>query len=391
MKDKIRNIELAASRIKEAVINKEQIIIYGDSDMDGVTSVIILEETINNLTSILKKDIPKILVAFPDRNNEGYGLNEKALTFLNEKRIDDRKVLLITLDCGITNFNEVKEAKKLGFDVIIVDHHKVLDEIPNADIIVDPKHPEDDYYFKEYANAGLAFKLAEEILKQDMSSFLRSNFIELAMFATISDMMPEEEENQEWIYEGLANLNKTQRPAILAFKEVAGPFRSKREFVNKLISIFNTVKMKDHKVITYDFMKSVNYEEAKEKARELIEDTEERQNEIKALTENLKEDLKLDQSIIIFKGSKHYRADYLGAVASRLVGFFNKPVFLYSQKKDISRGTVRGPKGIDAVKAMDSCKELLITYGGHAPAAGFTIKNKNLDQFKDCLVKYFGK
>ncbi|HOI60127.1 MAG TPA: DHH family phosphoesterase [Candidatus Pacearchaeota archaeon] len=391
MKDKIRNIEIAASRIKEAVLNEEQIIIYGDSDMDGVASVVILEEAINNLTSILKKDIPQILVAFPDRDNEGYGLNENALAFLNKKRANNKKALLITLDCGITNFKEIEEAKKLGFDVVVVDHHKVLDKIPNADIIVDPKHPEDNYYFKEYSNAGLTFKLVEEILKQNMSSFLRSNFIELVMLATIADMMPEEDENQEWIYEGLANLDKTQRPAILAFKEVLGSFHSKREFVNKIISVFNTVKMKDHKVITYDFIKSINFEDAKEKVRELIKDTEDRQNEIRALTENLKEHLKIDQSIIIFEGSKQYRADYLGAVASRLVGFFNKPVFLYVQKEDVSRGTVRVPKGIDAVKAMDSCKNLLVTYGGHAPAAGFTLKNENLDQFKDCLIKYFSK
>ncbi len=391
MKDKIRNIELAASRIEEAIINDEQIFIYGDSDMDGVASVVILEETINNLVSILRKSISPIIVAFPDRDTEGYGLNESALAFLNKKRIKNKKALLITLDCGITNFEEVKKAKKMGFDVVIVDHHKVLDKIPDADIIVDPKHPEDDYFFKEYANAGLTFKLVEEMLKENMSSFLRDNFVELVMLATIADMMIEEGENQEWIYEGLANLDKTQRPAIVAFKEVLKPCNSKKEFVNRIISVFNTVKMEDHRVITYDFMKSNNLEEAKEKVRELMKDAEDRQNEIRALTENLKEDLKSDQSIIIFEGSKHYRADYLGAVASRLVGYFNKPVFLYAQKEDISRGTVRVPKGIDAVKAMDSCKNILMMYGGHAPAAGFTVKNDKLDQFKDCLIKYFSK
>ena len=153
MNDKIRNMEEASLRIREAIVNDEQILIYGDSDMDGVGSVVILEEAINNLASILKKKISKIIVAFPDRNKEGYGLNNKALTFLDKKR-GDKKSLLITLDCGITNVSEVKEAKKLGFDVIICDHHKVLEEIPEADIIVDPKHPEDDYYFKEYCNAG---------------------------------------------------------------------------------------------------------------------------------------------------------------------------------------------------------------------------------------------
>ena len=388
MNEKIRNMEAAALRIKEAVTKGEQIIVYGDSDMDGVSSVVILEEAINNLASILKQKISKIIIAFPDRNKEGYGLNDKALAFLDKKR-GSKKSLLITVDCGITNIKEVKQAKKLGFDVIICDHHKVLEEIPEADIIVDPKHPEDNYYFKEYCNAGLAFKLAEELLQENMSSYLKDTFIELVMLATIADMMPEEEENQKWIYEGLANLDKTQRPAILALKDVFTSYSSKRDFVGKMISVFNTVRMKDHRVITYDFMKSTDIEEAKEIAQVLIKDTEERQAEIKALTENLKEDLIMDQSAIIFKGSDKYRIDYLGAVASRLVGWFDRPVFLYATKGDLSRGTVRVPKGMDAVKAMTSCKNLLVTYGGHAPAAGFTIKNENLEQFKEGLIKYF--
>jgi len=390
MKDKIRNIEKASLRIKEAISNDEQIIIYGDSDMDGVTSVVILEEAVNNLASILRKNISKIIVAFPDRDKEGYGLNEKALAFLNKKR-GNKKSLLILLDCGITNVLEIKKAKQLGFEIIIVDHHKVLDKVPDADIIVNPKHPEDNYYFKDYANAGLTFKLTEELLKENMSSFLRNDFVELVMLATIADMMAEEEENQKWIYEGLANLDKTQRPAILACMQIMNPFNSKRELVNKIISIFNTIKMKDHRIITYDFIKLSDIKEAEKMAQELIKDAEDRQAEIRALTENLKEELKTNQSIIIFEGSKHYRADYLGAVASRLVNYFDKPVFLYAQKKDLSRGTVRVPRGVDAVRAMDFCKDSLMMYGGHAPAAGFTIKNEKLEEFKDRLIKYFSK
>lgn len=385
---KIRNLEIATLRIKEAINNEEQIFIYGDSDMDGVTSVIILEEAINNLSSLYRKKIPKIIVAFPDRNEEGYGLNEEVLAFLNKKK-GKGKALLITLDCGITNVLEVKKAKKLGFEVMIVDHHKVLENIPEADIIVDPKHPLDESFFKEYANAGLTFKLVEELLQDKMSSYLKSDFIELVMLATIADMMAEEEENQKWIYEGLANLEKTQRPAILASIAVLDPASSKRELVGKIISIFNTIKMEDHKIITYDFMKCNDLEKAKEIARELLLDTEERQAEIRALTENLKEELKSSQLNIIFEGSKNYRPDYLGAVASRLVGYFNKPVFLYSQKEEISRGTVRVPKGMDAVKAMTFSKDILLMYGGHAPAAGFTIANDKLEEFKERLIKYF--
>jgi len=387
---KIKNLEKAAERIVTAVENNEQIMIFGDSDMDGVSSVVILEDTINNLISLKKKkNYPEIVVAFPDRDKEGYGLNPESLKyFLKYKK---EKTLLITLDCGITNFEEVKKAKQEGFDVMIVDHHKVLDKIPNADIVVAPKQPGDNSEFKDYCNAGLAFKLSKEILKENMSAFLEANFIELVMLATIADMMPEEGENQEWIIKGLANLERTQRPAIQAFYEVLDgeALKSKRAFVGKIISVFNTVKMEDHKIKTYFFINSNNLGQAKKQALEFLKDAKDRQNEIRALTGNLKEYLKENPSSIIFEGSKDYRADYLGAVASRLVSHFGKPVFIYAKKDKISRGTVRVPKGIDAVKAMDFCKDLLMMYGGHAPAAGFTIKNDNLDDFRKCLLKYF--
>ena len=387
---KIRNIEKASNRIKQAVLENEQIMIFGDSDMDGIASVVILEETIINLVSILKKKLHKITTAFPNRQKHGYGLNKKALVYLNEKK-QNKKTLLILLDCGITNYEEIKEAKKLGFDVLIVDHHKVLDKIPKADIIVNPKHPKDNYHFKDFANAGLTFKLAKEILKNNMSSFLRNDFIELVMLATIADMMKEEDENQKWIYEGLSNIENTKRPAILASIKLFEPFNSKRELVNKILTLFKTTRMKGHQIVTYDFIKSKDIKSAELIAKELKEETENRQAEIRALTENLKEELKLNQLPIIFTGSSNYRSDYLGAVASRLVGYFEKPVFLYHQQKELSRGTVRVPEGIDSVKALDSCKDLLLMYGGHPPASGFTISNNNLEEFKNCLIKYFSK
>lgn len=392
MTDKIKNLSKAAKRIRTAVKNEEQIMIFGDSDMDGVASVVILQETINNLISLnKKKNYPEIIVGFPDRNEEGYGLNEEALKFLISKKDIKRKTLLITLDCGITNVQTVKKAKESGIEVIIVDHHKVLEEVPEADIIVDPKQKQDKSLFKDYANAGLTFKLVKEILGKDMSLYLEDSFIELVMLATIADMMIEEDENQEWILRGLTNLSRTQRPALQAFYAVLNEmdFNSKRDFVAKIISVFNTVKMKDHKIKTYFFMLSNNLEDAKKQVKELIKDAEDRQLEIRALTENLKETLKDNLLPIVFHGSKKYRADYLGAVSSRLVSFFSKPVFLYAEKDKISRGTVRVPKGIDAVKAMDSCKDLLEMYGGHAPAAGFTVKNENLEKFKNALVDYF--
>jgi len=173
---KIKNSEKAAERIRKAVEDKEQIIIFADSDLDGSASAVILKETIDNL---LDKEHLKQLF-FPRRGEEGYGLNEKALAAIVSQF--KGKGVIITLDCGITNFEEIKKAKENGFTVIVVDHHQAIGKLPQADIIVDPKQEGETGVFKDYANAGVTFKLAEEILKEKMSPLLRKSFLELVSF-----------------------------------------------------------------------------------------------------------------------------------------------------------------------------------------------------------------
>ena len=211
---KIKNIDKASERIKKAVQNNEQIILFADSDLDGAASATILKETIDNL------NYSKTRVFFPDRRKEGYGLNKDVLEIITA---EFEQGLLITLDCGITNYEEVKTIKEKGFSVIIVDHHKeVGNRLPEADIIVDPKQKEDKSLFKEYANAGVTFKLAEEILGDNMSKMLRESFLELTALATISDMMIEIEDNKEFIIQGLSNIEKSERPAIKAIISFLG-------------------------------------------------------------------------------------------------------------------------------------------------------------------------
>lgn len=154
MAQKIKNIEKVAERIKQAVANNERIILYGDSDMDGISSVVILGEAIKSIGGVV------LAVAFPDRETDGYGMNFKALEFLKDKA----PALFITLDLGIANVKEVEVANQIGFEVIIIDHHEVLDQLPRAKIIIDPQQKDDLSEFKYLCNAGLAFKVAEEIL-----------------------------------------------------------------------------------------------------------------------------------------------------------------------------------------------------------------------------------
>lgn len=380
---KIKNIDKAAERIKKATIQKEQIIIFADPDLDGAASATILKETIDNLNYSVSA------VLFPNRRKEGYGLNKDVLEIIIS---NFKKGLLITLDCGITNYEEVKTARKNGFDVIIIDHHKEIGgKLPEANIIVDPKQKTDESLFKEYANAGVTFKLAEEILGENMSNMLKEKFLELVALATISDMMIEIEDNKEFIIQGLLNIENSERPALKAIMSFLGEFNSKRDMVSKINSVLNSARINDHVIASYLLLTESNLDKAKILAKELIEETENKHREISALTEDIKRKFLKNKSEIIFDGDPNWQIEYLGSVASRLCNYFDKPIFLYQRYEELSRGTVRVPKIYDAVKAMESCRELLKTFGGHAPAAGFTIKNENIEKFEKCLVEYFKK
>ena len=381
---KIKNIEKAAKRIIKAVNQKETIIIYGDSDLDGISSMVILKETIDNISRFNN------VFAFSPIRNEGHGLNFQVLDFIKSKA---NSGLIITLDCGITNFEEIKDAKESGFSVIVIDHHRPLENVPEADIVVAPKQKGDETTFKEYANVGLTFKLAKEILKEKMSPMLEQSFLELVALGTISDMMIEEGENKEWIEKGLESIQMSQRPAIRAIFSILNPmdFSSKRDMVSKVNSALNSSSIDGHIHKAYLFLLESDFDKALETAKDLIEESNTKQKEVASLTEELIEKISKEDSSIIFEGSYVWKGEYLGAVVSRLSKQFNKPVFLYKKGEKISRGTVRMPKGMDAVKAMDSCKELLITFGGHAPAAGFTVDNSNINKFEKCLKNYFEK
>ncbi|MDD4410053.1 MAG: DHH family phosphoesterase [Candidatus Pacebacteria bacterium] len=390
---KLKNIDLVANRIKEAIEREEQIILFGDSDMDGVSATVIAKEAISNAAFFLNKKL-HISAYFPDRKKEGYGFNENVLDYIIKKY--PSKALVITLDCGITNFEEIKKARKKGFEVIIIDHHQpVVDGLPEADIIVDPKQEGDDYPFKDFSNAGLSFKLAEELLGERMPSLLKESLLELTAMATIADMMPEKDENIDYIYQGLSKIENSQRPILKAFFTIFNPeeFNSKKDIIYKINSCFNVANIdSDHVSFLYYVLTETDVEAAKEYAKELLEESNRRHLEIYALFDDAKNviDSKIGNRII-FEGSPNWSIEYLGAVASKLTLLYNKPVFIYQRYDDFSRGTVRLPKKYDAVKAMESCKQLLKTFGGHPPAAGFTVINSNLDKFKSALIAYFNK
>ena len=351
--------------------------------MDGITSVVILEETIKNLGGNVSISV------FPDRENDGYGINLKALEFLKEKAPS----LFITLDLGIANVKEIDVANKIGFEVIVIDHHEVLDKLPDAKIIVDPKQKDDKSDFKGLCNAGLTFKLCEEILLDGFSENLKNSFLELIALATISDMVPQIDDNKIFIEKGLRYLKNTFRPGLKAFLEVIGEGEVAAGGYLKIISCLNASESIDFKNESYELLTSSSSERCKEIVEKLLAKIQFKQQKIKEITEEVERRIsqKKDEPII-FEGDPAWKLTLAGPVASIIAQRYEKPTFIFKKGDTESCGSVRSLKeGENSVDAMKTCKDFLITYGGHAKASGFRLKNEDLDKFKASLIEYFEK
>ncbi len=376
----IKNLKKAANRILKAIKNKERIILYGDSDLDGVSAVIIQKETIQSLGGKIS------LICFPDRETEGHGLTETSLKRF--KKLSP--ALLITLDLGVGNFREIKLAKKMGFDIIVVDHHIVLDKIPDDAIVVDPKQKQDKYPFKEFAAVGLSFKLSELLLKDKITKELRKNFLELVALATIADMMPKEDENEIMIAEGLSTIENSWRPGIKAFFETQEimAFPTLNQKISKIISILNVRDVKNGLPASFRLLNFSSMREARQFIEKLLEKSQIRKEKIKDIVEEVEQRIFGKIEPIVFEGSSDWGFDLISSVASIICREYKKPVFIYKKLAKETQGTVRSTKEIDSVALMKKCKKELLTFGGHPPASGFRIKNENLEKFKECLIRH---
>ncbi len=380
---KIKNIEKAAQRIRKAALEKERIIIYGDSDCDGVCSTVILQEAIKNLGGSV------FLVMFPDRENDGYGVNKRALGLLKGKA----PALFITLDLGIGNVAEVDALNEMGFEVIIIDHHEPLDNIPAASVVVDVKQPGDNAGFEYLCNAGLTFKLAEEMLGSDFSESSRNSLLELVALATISDMVPQTGDNSAFIERGLKSLQETYRPGLRAFFGMPDVGSVSAGGYMKIISYINAAESVDFMNDAFVLLTSHEANQCRDLAEGLAGKTAQKQQRIKSISEEVERRIAKDPDApIIFEGDPAWKLTLAGPVASIIAGKYQKPTFIYKKMDSESAGSVRCLReGENSVEAMASCKDLLITYGGHAKASGFRAKNENLEEFKKRLSAYFKK
>ena len=379
----IKNLEKVAKRIIRAAKRKERIIVYGDADLDGLASVVILKESVRNLGGEVAE------VYFPERQKEGYGLNLSALRYL-KKHVP---ALLICLDCGISNFKEADKAKQLGFELIIIDHHEVLDKLPAASIVVDPKQKTDSYPFKKLATAGIAMRLSRLIFGRKFSPRLRESFYELAALATVADMMPQEKENKLITKKGLRYLDKTFRPGLKVFFNKFGQEdQSIGEVSQKIIAALNFSEVDNHLIEAYSLLGATDIKIAERIADSILGKSYRRHQKIKEIVESISAKLPENPSEpIIFEVTSCWDMIILGSIASKICHKYHKPTFIIRKDGTESRGALRMPVGLNGVEAMKACSDILITYGGHPMAAGFTIKNKNLNKLKDRLSEHFEK
>jgi single-stranded-DNA-specific exonuclease len=381
---KIKNLTKAANRIKKAIAQKERIILYGDADLDGITSVLIAEEAIRSLGGEITAHY------FPDREKEGYGITPTALEYLKSHA----PALLIAYDLGISNWEEIPLAKKMGFDVIVVDHHKVIGEIPKADVVVDPKQPKDTYPFKEFAACGLSLQLAKELMGKKMSDALYQSMVELAALGTIADMMVREQDNIGIIQDGMDAIPYSYRPGIRAFLE--SDFFVTQDTLDQkvqhMIGILNVRDTKNRKPGAFRLLSCTSMSQAKNMVESFREKNKIRRQQIKHAAEEVRARIADKQAdSLVFEGSEEFEFMLIGAVASIVAQDADKPAFIFKRSKEELLGSVRAPTGYDTVKAMQACDEFLETYGGHPQASGFRTSPEKEEGLKRCLSEYFKK
>ncbi len=365
----MRNLRETAKRIKKGVEKGEKFILFGDADLDGVTSTIMLEEAIEMLGG-------EKVVYLSDRERWGYGLSRAVMEEIKR----EKEGIVITLDCGISNFEGVDVAKEYGFEVIIVDHHTELERLPQADLILDPNQKKDDYPFKKMANAGVVYKLTQEILRDEFEKAER-RFLELATLGTLADMVPNEEDNKRILERGLPLLRDPEILALRVLKEEG------EDVAEKAISLLNITTPVDNVNRGYLFLREKRKERAEDALEKLKKEKEKRKLLLLKEEEAIEEEIDGREPIVFKEGN--FPPHLAGAVASRVIRKAKKPVFLYSIEGDLAKGSARGVPGYDTVKAMSACSMHLVSFGGHPEASGFTLKKENTEKFKSCLIEHF--
>lgn len=371
-------MEIASARIIKAITENQKITIYGDYDVDGTCSATIMFLFLEELGA-------KVDVYIPNRINDGYGLSNDGIDTIHQRGTN----LIISVDCGITAVDEVDYAKSLGIDVIISDHHKPKDKIPEAYAVLDPIKPNDTYPFKYLSGAGVAFKLIKAIGDRVGLKDKAFQYLDLVALASAADIVSLTGENRILVKKGIEQINDVPRPGIKALiksSRMELGNLSAGQIVFSIAPRINAVGRLGDALRAVDLFKAKTPEEADELVR-ILEDENIERRKIDEQTfnfaiEKTEQTINLEDDLCIVLHDDNWHPGVIGIVASRLVEKYHRPSIMLTTIDGVAKGSARSITGFNIYDALKECENLLLQYGGHEAAAGVAIEIAKLPEFK---------
>lgn len=366
----------ATERIQYAIKTQERIAVYGDYDADGVTATALLVSALSTMGA-------DVIGYIPNRFDEGYGLNNEALDNLRS----DGTRLVITVDCGIRSPQETKHAQDIGLDMIISDHHHPDNELPQAVAVINPKQPQDTYPEKELAGVGLAYKLISALMGNSSDA---ESYLDLVALGTVADLAPLVGENRALVRKGLEVLRKPHRQGVMALIGVSGlkPNKIKASDIGFVLGPrLNAAGRLESALAALDLLTSSDVYQAAELAQQLDNQNRERQQITSQIQEQAEQLVLIDDpdALLLFAAHPDFNPGVVGLAASRLTELYYRPAIVAYRGEVLTRASCRSIKEFHITQALDQCADLLERHGGHAAAAGFTVKNENLPALIDRL------
>lgn len=380
----LKDMDKAAARITHAVDNMEKIAVYGDYDADGVTSTAMLY-------SYLETRGADVIFYIPQREGEGYGMNIGAVEYLKEQGVS----LIVTVDNGISSVQEVARANELGIDVVVTDHHRPQEILPDAVAVVDAYRSDDTSPYKHFSGVGIAFKLlmALEDGAGDVEDLLEA-YSDLAAIGTIGDIVPLTGENRTLIRAGLERLSQSDRPGVQALLEnagIAGKALTSTNVAFTLVPRINATGRMGAPERAVRLLISGYEEEAEVLSEEICADNEERRRVEAEIAEAAFADIEakgyMKDRVVVVDG-ENWHHGVIGIVASRVTERCGKPCMIISRGETEAKGSGRSIEGFSLFEAICACGDLLIKFGGHPMAAGITLKPENIEAFRKRLNQY---
>lgn len=380
----LKDMDKAAARITRAVDNMEKIAVYGDYDADGVTSTAMLY-------SYLETRGADVIFYIPQREGEGYGMNIGAVEYLKEQGVS----LIVTVDNGISSVQEVARANELGIDVVVTDHHRPQEILPDAVAVVDAYRPDDTSPYKHFSGVGIAFKLlmALEDGAGDVEDLLEA-YSDLAAIGTIGDIVPLTGENRTLIRAGLERLSQSDRPGVQALLEnagIAGKALTSTNVAFTLVPRINATGRMGAPERAVRLLISGYEEEAEVLSEEICADNEERRRVEAEIAEAAFADIEakgyMKDRVVVVDG-ENWHHGVIGIVASRVTERCGKPCMIISRGETEAKGSGRSIEGFSLFEAICACGDLLIKFGGHPMAAGITLKPENIEAFRKRINRY---